>query len=77
MEERPFLALIQKLINQKIPVITDHPFVGGSLEVAEKAPPRPHRLPAHLPFPKHGTSKESNKPRNFRKPGAQRQDRKK
>jgi len=44
-EERAYLRDIEKLIGQKIPVITDHPFVDDSEEVPFKKKPRPKRPP--------------------------------
>lgn len=42
-EERPYLRDIQKLIDQKIPIVAEHPFVDDGTEVITKAPPRPQR----------------------------------
>jgi len=38
LEERPYLRDIQKLINQKIPVIADHPFVDDGVETPNTIP---------------------------------------
>jgi ATP-dependent RNA helicase RhlE len=38
-EERPYLQDIQKLIGEKIPVVTQHDFVGDQTETTEKKPP--------------------------------------
>jgi len=46
-EERAYLRDIEKLIAQKIPVITDHPFVDDSKEEPFKKKPRPKRPPQH------------------------------
>ncbi len=39
IEERPYLKDIEKLINQKIPVVTDHPFAGEVEELPVKKTP--------------------------------------
>ena len=41
-EERPYLRDIQKLINQQVPVITDHPFVDDGAEEVPLAVERKH-----------------------------------
>ncbi len=38
LEERPFLRDIEKLINQKLPIVTDHPYVDESKEEIGKKP---------------------------------------
>jgi ATP-dependent RNA helicase RhlE len=45
MEERAYLRDIEKLIGQKIPVISDHPFVDDGTEVPVKRSPKPKRPP--------------------------------
>lgn len=42
-EERAYLRDIQKLIDQKIPVVEEHPFVDDGTEEITKTPPRPPR----------------------------------
>ena len=42
-EERAYLRDIEKLIGQKVPVITEHPFVDESEEVKHKPAPKPQR----------------------------------
>jgi ATP-dependent RNA helicase RhlE len=57
VEERAFLKDIEKLIKQDIPVITEHPFVGDSME---KSPPKEDRPPrVKSPY-------ASSRSRNFR-----------
>ncbi|WP_150451931.1 DEAD/DEAH box helicase [Arenibacter lacus] len=41
-EERPYLKSIQKLINQQVPTITDHPFVDDGLEEVPLQPEKKH-----------------------------------
>jgi ATP-dependent RNA helicase RhlE len=41
LEERPYLRDIQKLIDQKIPVVSDQPFVDESVESKGKSAPKP------------------------------------
>jgi ATP-dependent RNA helicase RhlE len=43
VEERPYLRDIQKLIGQKIPVISDQPFVDDSIEPLGKAAKKPQQ----------------------------------
>jgi ATP-dependent RNA helicase RhlE len=46
-EEKPYLRSIQKLINQKLTVVDDHPFEDdGSEDVAEKAKPQQRKRPS-------------------------------
>lgn len=46
VEERPYLRDIEKLINQKLPVISDHPYVDDSKEeVGKKAEPQAKKKP--------------------------------
>lgn len=54
VEERPFLRDIEKLINQKLPVISDHPYVDDSKEEVGKKP----------------EPQEKKKPQQTRKPGS-------
>ncbi|MBI9068514.1 MAG: DEAD/DEAH box helicase [Salinivirgaceae bacterium] len=51
-EEKPYLKDIQKLINQRIDVIEEHPFPDDGTEVFEKASAKPQRRP-----PKQGDKK--------------------
>jgi ATP-dependent RNA helicase RhlE len=45
-DERPYLKGIQKLINQRIPIITDHPFFADADEKPSKnKPPQGHQRP--------------------------------
>lgn len=44
-EERPFLRDIQKLINQKIPVIAEHPFLTDNDKITPKRPQGSRRRP--------------------------------
>ncbi len=46
-EERAYLRDIEKLISQKIRVVTDHPFVDDGKEVPFKKTTRPKRPPQH------------------------------
>ncbi|GGW40446.1 DEAD/DEAH box helicase [Arenibacter certesii] len=41
-EERPYLKDIQKLINQQVPVITDHPFIDDGIEDVPLQPEKKH-----------------------------------
>ena len=58
-EERPYLRDIQKLINQKIPVIAEHPFLEGNDEITPKKPQRPRRKPQGKWKPKPKTQKNN------------------
>lgn len=46
-EEREFLRDIQKLIEQKIPVIEEHPYVSTGTEEQSKSPAKPQRSKHH------------------------------
>ena len=60
-EERAYLRDIQKLINQRITVIEDHPFVGDVDEPAKKSQE------------KRNTPKQERKKRQFRPPNGERE----
>jgi ATP-dependent RNA helicase RhlE len=71
-EEKAYLRDIQKLINQRVKVIEEHPYVGGTEETPKKKPApqqRPKRKPrpGQKPDEKDGSSKPH---RNFRRPGS-------
>ena len=52
VEERPYLRDIEKLINQKLPVISDHPHVDESKEeVGKKPEPQAKKKPQHTRKP--------------------------
>jgi ATP-dependent RNA helicase RhlE len=60
MEERAYLRDIEKLIGQKIPVISEHPFVDDGSEEPEPRRPRPSRPKKSAP----GSKKPDSRPRN-------------
>ena len=66
MEERAYLRDIQKLIDQKIPIVEDHPFPDDGTEIPTKKPSRPQRR-----RPKQGGSaghsSGQNRRRNYTK----------
>ncbi len=47
-EEKAYLLEIQKLIDQKIPVVAEHPFLDDGVEETLKSPAKPQRSP-HQP----------------------------
>lgn len=55
-EERPYLAAIEKLTRLKVPVITDHPWVGSATYESE---PKPAQRGSH-----HAGPRSSQKPRS-------------
>ena len=61
VEEKPYLRDIQKLINQRIPIINDHPFINDTAEDTQKKPAQPHKERRH-PRQKHshGEKESSN-----------------
>jgi len=62
VEERAYLKSIQKLINQKIRVIEDHPYVDDGTEVPP--PPQPQRNRSYRGGNRHGGgSRRSNRRR--------------
>ena len=63
-EEKPFLRDIQKLINQKIPVIAEHPFLDGNDEIIQKKPQQARRKPQGKWKPKPKSKPRSNNPTN-------------
>lgn len=67
MEERPYLRDIEKLINQKLPVISDHPYVDDSKEEFVKKPePQAKKKPQHAKKPGSSGNKSvwrRNKPK--------------
>ena len=67
VEERPFLRDIEKLINQKLPVISDHPHVDESKEeVGKKPEPQAKKKPQHTRKPGSSGNKSvwrRNKPK--------------
>jgi len=66
-EEKEYLRDIQKLINQKVPVISEHPFEGEIDEAPakkEKPKPRPKRK-FSKPKPKNGENSSTSRSRNF------------
>ncbi|HHB78403.1 MAG TPA: DEAD/DEAH box helicase [Saprospiraceae bacterium] len=69
MDERPYLRDIQKLINQKIPVISDHPFVDdGSEEPPKELQPKRtgNRPPGRKPDRRKRFRPKRKNPRNPR-----------
>ncbi len=70
-EEKAYLRDIQKLIDQKIPVVAEHPFLDDSIEVTPKSAVqqyRPQRQP-WLKKPGNGRGNQSNRRR--RRPNSQ------
>jgi ATP-dependent RNA helicase RhlE len=72
-DERAYLRDIEKLIKQKVPLITDHPFVDFKSEKSTDDKPKKH----HKSFQKNRSSKpgnnnwrSKNKRRNYKKPDA-------
>ena len=67
VEERPYLRDIEKLINQKLPVISDHPYVDESKEeVGKKPEPQAKKKPQHTRKPGSSGNKSvwrRNKPK--------------
>ena len=67
VEERPYLRDIEKLINQKLPVISDHPHVDESKEeVGKKPEPQAKKKPQHTRKPGSSGNKSvwrRNKPK--------------
>tara|TARA_R110002073_G_scaffold139232_2_gene289328 strand:+ start:102882 stop:104171 length:1290 start_codon:yes stop_codon:yes gene_type:complete len=65
-DERPYLKDIEKLINQKIPVITEHPFVDfKSNDVSDDSKPKQQRnKPHHKNSSKSGNSNWKGKNKN-------------
>jgi ATP-dependent RNA helicase RhlE len=59
-EEKPYLRDIQKLINQKIPVIAEHPFLEDNDEITPKKPQRPRRKPQGKWKPKTRKNNQTN-----------------
>jgi len=70
-EERTYLRGIQKLINQRIRVIEDHPYIGGAEEAPAKKKPaqnnkkgQGHQRPKRKPRPGQEGEKQHKGPRN-------------
>lgn len=67
VEERPYLRHIEKLINQKLPVISDHPYVDESKEeVGKKPEPQAKKKPQQIRKPGSSGNKSvwrRNKPK--------------
>ena len=67
IEERPYLRDIQKLIDQKIPVVTKHPFADEVEELpTKKAPTRGQRNHSR-PKANNDTRSENKKPSDRRR----------
>jgi ATP-dependent RNA helicase RhlE len=71
-EEKAYLKDIQKLINQRINVVEEHPFLGGADEMPDKKKPAQQRQkrkprPGQKPDEKDGSKKPR---RNYRRPGS-------
>jgi ATP-dependent RNA helicase RhlE len=62
IEERPYLKDIEKLIQQKIPVIHEHPFINDTLETVSVEPEREH---GHKRKPKPNPKKKSSGKNNY------------
>jgi len=74
-EERPYLRDIQKLINQKIPVITEHPFVDDSPETHNSNRPKQRNKPHHKKSSsRSGNNNWRNKNKGKRKPNSRNRD---
>jgi ATP-dependent RNA helicase RhlE len=68
IEERPYLKDIEKLIQQKITVVHEHPFINDTLESVSVEPEREH---GHKRNPKPNPKKKSSGKNNYwRKRGA-------
>lgn len=71
-EENVCLKDIQKLLQEKIPVIDDHPFIGGALETAEKQQNDQTRPSSQTPRShtsqqnRSGNSRNHNRRRSFK-----------
>jgi len=63
-EEKPYLRDIQKLISQKIPVISEHPFLEGNDEITPKKPQQARRKPQGKWKPKPKSKPRGNNPTN-------------
>jgi ATP-dependent RNA helicase RhlE len=69
LEERPYLRDIQKLIDQKIPVITDQPFVDESVESPGKGVPKTSTQATH----RRGSGSSHKRPGNHNAGGRRNQ----
>lgn len=66
-EEKVYLRDIQKLIDQKIPVITEHPFLNDPAEDAAKSQKKPKNTRQHQrPSNKGYRSRKNNQKKNYR-----------
>ena len=63
IEERPYLKDIEKLINQKIPVVTDHPFAGEVEELPVKKKPTRGRRNYGKPKGEHRSTRTKQRRR--------------
>lgn len=64
VEERPFLRDIEKLINQKIPVVDNHDFVDDSIETLQKKKPSQQKRQAR----RKGDANKGKPKNRYRKP---------
>ena len=62
IEERPYLKDIEKLIQQKITVVHEHPFINDTLETVSVEPEREH---GHKRKPKPNPKKKSSGKNNY------------
>jgi len=67
VEEREYLRDIQKLIDQKIPVTEEHPFVDDGVESHSKTASGIQRKPAHHPSTKTNQGNQKKRNQNWRK----------
>ncbi len=66
VEEKPYLRDIQRLIKQRIPVVTDHPFLNDEVEEPQKKPQQPHNERKH-PRKKHNNAEKGSSNNNWRR----------
>jgi ATP-dependent RNA helicase RhlE len=65
-EERPYLRDIQKLINQTIPPVHEHPFMGETAREVRETPGKPSPVHRNLPHSNTGpNSRNQSKTRSF------------
>jgi ATP-dependent RNA helicase RhlE len=69
MEERPLLRDIQKLINQQIPVVTEHPFESDGTEEVVKSEPNQQRSRSANQNNRGGNRRWNNRRSGFKKRG--------
>ena len=77
-EEKPYLRDIQKLIDQKIPVIEDHPFPDDGVEDTPKPQPKPqhkkqYKAQQNPRWSNQGHGKPTTNQQKHRRPNSQKQ----